>query len=196
MKKHTTFYTPGQNMNDMSNKENLDDELKGISPFLLDLKKREDGRKVPPGYFDQFDANLMQKIATSDIKRPGMAKQSPEKGMWASFSKPRLLMSIAAAMVLLLSAFWFLKPTTSSEQVNPLALELSADDVEAYVLENIHDFDSEQLAALLDHESLSEQPTQTEPKNPKKKRPELDLKPEDMAPLLDEMSDEELEQLL
>ncbi|MDX2280221.1 MAG: hypothetical protein NW218_11580 [Saprospiraceae bacterium] len=180
----------------MSNKENLDDELKGISPFLLDLKKREDGRKVPPGYFDQFDANLMQKIATSDIKRPGMAKQSPEKRMWASFTKPRLLMSIAAAMVLLFSAFWFLKPTTASEQVNPLALELSADDVEAYVLENIHDFDSEQLAALPDHESLSEQPTQTEPKNPKKKRPELDLKPEDMAPLLDEMSDEELEQLL
>jgi hypothetical protein len=105
-------------------------------------------------------------------------------------------MSIAAAMVLLLSAFWFLKPTTSSDQVNPLALELSADDVEAYVLENIHDFDSEQLAALPDHESLSEQPTQTEPNNPKKKRPELDLKPEDMAPLLDEMSDEELEQLL
>lgn len=180
----------------MKNKENLDDELKGIAPFLQSLKKQDDGRKVPPGYFDQFEASLFQKIAETGATRPGTALKTQPKGLKATFTKPRLLMSVAAAITLLFSAFWFLKPQTAVEATQPIAMELSADEVEDYLLDNITDFDSEQLVSLSDADPLSAPKTTIDPSGTKQHKPELDVKPEDMAPLLDEMSDEELEQLL
>jgi hypothetical protein len=179
----------------MKNKAQLDDELKGLSPFLQDLKKKPDGRKTPAGYFDQLDDSVYKKIAESGAKRPGAMPKPIAKGLFASFVKPRNLMTIAAAMVLLFSAFWFLKPTQVVEPAQVVAVDLSEKELEDYMLEHIHDFDSEQLASLPDSELPNTNPV-SEPKEHPKKHHEQDFKPEDISPVLDEMSDEELEELL
>jgi hypothetical protein len=181
----------------MKNKAQLDDELKGISPFLQDLKKKPDGRKTPAGYFDQLEDSVYKKIAESGVKRPGAMPKSNAKGLFASYLKPRNLMTIAAAMVLLFSAFWFLKPTQVVEPTQVVAVDLSEKELEDYMLEHIHDFDSEQLATLPDADfSASTHHNAGETNENAKKHHEQDFKPEDISPVLDEMSDEELEELL
>jgi len=181
----------------MKNKAQLDEELKGLSPFLQDLKKQSDGRKTPAGYFDQVEDSVYKKIAESGAKRPGALPKSNAKGLFASYIKPRNLMTIAAALVVLFSAFWFLKPTPVVEPAQVVAVDLSEKELEDYMLEHIHDFDSEQLATLPDADfSANTHPNAGETNENAKKYHEQDLKPEDISPVLDEMSDEELEELL
>lgn len=186
----------------MKNRENLEEELRDLSPFLADLKKQGDGLKVPEGYFDQFEGNLFQKMKQKGIQRTQAGGTNTRHGLRGSSIKLRYWMAAAACIAMLLAAFWFFQPARQSE-FQPMALgseqlaaTISQEELEAYVLENVHEFDSEQLASLPEYESSGNTRQNKELPHKKRNPKSVDVKSEDITPLLDEMSEEELEQLL
>ena len=176
-------------------KHHLEEDL---PPFLRDLKEKEDGFKVPEGYFEDMEQSVFARLkASGDLDRPKL-KVSKRPGMFASFIRPKAAMAYAAALAMILAAVWFFSVPEPVAQETPMAsYELTEDDLEAYVLENVHEFDTEQLASLSVEETEPLTEDEVTPTTPQKKRstPET-LHPDDLDEILDEMTDEELEQIL
>jgi hypothetical protein len=178
-------------------KDTLDDELRDLSPRLRDLKGKGSGMQVPDGYFDAMEKSVFQRLEDSGAqRRPALRSQ---KSLTARLFHPRVLMAAAAVFVLTLSAWWFLRPQHAVPQPAALAMDMDDETLENYLLDNIHDFEPEQLA-MLDHDEqpAAAEPAASQPVTPSgKNKPSLDdLKPEDVEDLLKDMSEEELEELL
>lgn len=182
----------------MKKKESLDNELKELSPFLHDLKRKEDGFKLPADYFETFEHSVFQKMGAHGVPKNTGMQGIRGGGFKFYFLKPQILMAVAASLTLIFSAWWFLNPSQVVAPPNPVAMELTGEEVESYVLENIQEFETEQLVTLSEDSALpSETPLQsTTPKSTKMKPDSEDISPEDVEDLLKDMSDEELEQLL
>jgi hypothetical protein len=174
--------------------DKLNEEL---PQFLQDMKARGDGLEVPEGYFDAMEDAVFARLrASGDLDRPKM-QVVKRPGLFAAYIRPRTAMALAAALALVLAAVWFVRQSDSVAQESPLAsLELTEEDIESYVLDNLHEFDTEQLASLSKEENLEpiEEATPTTPKQ-NSSNPE-EIHPDDLDQILDEMTDEELEQIL
>jgi hypothetical protein len=168
-----------------------------LSPLLRDLKQRGDGLQVPEGYFDQLDDAVFARLDASGERLPA-ADRAPRG--WKVWVNVRTVTAAAATLALLLTAGWWLwqpTPTNSLATNSPEdeALELAA--AEAYLNEHLMEFDAELLAQNLPGEEehdAAEQPatTPTAPKTaPHKKTPE-----DELDEIIDQLSDEELEDLL
>lgn len=176
-------------------KEYTDDELREISPFLLEQRQpSKDAFKIPDNYFQQLDAAVFDRLSQTE----GRQSDQPQATGWSvRIFRTRTIMAIAAAVAVLIAAFQVLKPTVSPvQQQLPLASyeipDLSGEDIEAWVLQNATEFETDQLATIA--------AVETEPDvqhlNPNRSDKHLDIQPEDVESLLNEMSDEELEELL
>lgn len=177
-------------------KEHNDDELREISPFLLEQRqKSKDAFKMPDNYFQQLDAEVFERLS----KTEGRQTEHPQAaaGWSVRIFRSRTIMAVAAAIAVLVAAFQVLKPTTLPVQEQlPLAAyempELSGEDIEAWVLQNATEFETDQLATI----AAVEPEPDGQILNPKQSDKQLDIQPEDVESLLHEMSDEELEELL
>jgi hypothetical protein len=179
----------------MKRTDELDDELKNLSPFLRDLKRKKEPLKVPDGYFEQMEQSVFQKLEAAGAQRKPVLR--PQKSLQARLFNPRLMMAAAAAISIALAAWWFLMPPTAMAPPNLMAMDMSDEELESYLLENIHEFDLDQLASLDQEELPVENTPTTSPEPASKSKPNLDdLKLEDVESILKDMSDEELEQLL
>ena len=182
--------------------EHLDDELRENAPWLRDMKRQGDGLRTPEGYFDDLEAQVFARLDTLGARRQAPMQAVPG-GYWARRLNLRVLAALAAGLALAAAAFWFFK--APSVAVQPALAEvrmpdLSEEDIETYVLENVQEFDAEQLAALPAVAATDQIPERVAP-NPaqyRSKRQQAldDLHPEDLDHLLDELSAEELESLL
>jgi hypothetical protein len=177
-------------------KELLDNELKGLSPLLRDMKRSDDGFRVPESYFEALEDSVFSRIDESGARREPVLEA--KKG--GKFLRPQIMWA-AAALALVLAATWFIHPKHSEETSTPIAIEqewAEEAEIEAYVLENIRDFEAEQLAALPANElTRSDAKPSPVPENkPKETNPIDDLSEEELELLLKEMSEEELESLL
>lgn len=168
------------------------EELKGLSPFLHEMRQSDDGFKLPEGYLDHFENELFSKLDTSGRQvKPGMqvVKKPVNKTrpLWS-------LMAIAATFALLVSAVWFFQSRPAVIN-NPdvASVELSEEDIEAYLLENVYEFEAEQLALLPEPEATAS-PANEQPSPGKTNSTELT--PEDVEHILDDMTEEELEEIL
>lgn len=175
-------------------KQHLEEE---IPKFLKDLKAKGDGFKMPEGYFDDMENAVFARLKSAgDLDRPVPRVERRAK-LWASFIRPKAAMAYAAALALLLAAVWFVRQQTVAVPEAPLvSIDLSEEDLEAYLLENAHEFEPEQLASL--ESDLVSEPVESQPGDQKNanKRRHTDLHPDDLELILDEMTDEELEQIL
>ncbi|MCY7329943.1 MAG: hypothetical protein LH618_15420 [Saprospiraceae bacterium] len=207
--------------------DNLDDELRDLSPLLRDLKRQGEGLRTPDGYFDDLEARVFGRL---DVHEPQIFASQPAYQPYnlvgkvvARVSWPvatRLvqramplrrrivpaLTAMAAGLALITAAVWFFRSPAVVQLAPMLAQvtmpELSEDDIESYVLENVHEFDAAELATLppveVDDEVAPEE--KTAPKTPqhRSKRQQAldDLRPEDLDNVLDGLSDEDLEKLL
>lgn len=182
-------------------KENLDEELGKISPWLNDLKSKGEGFELPEDYFQEMEDSLFARIeAAGPLERP-VLKPVKKEGLFASFIRPRTAMAYAAALAVVLAAVWLIRlQTTKAPETVVASAELSEEDIESYLLENVHDFDPEQLAALDSAEpGGKEEESAPAPANPGKKTKTVhheELQPEDLEHVIDEMSEEELEKML
>ena len=170
----------------------MDDELKKSAPWLYQQRQKEDGFKTPEGYFDTLEDRVFERIEAAGLQRQSGIKRS--KRTAKRFSLPQVLMAVAAACALVLAAICFFSPPRTI-QGSIASLELSDEDIESYVLENVQDFETEQLAAL---PAEDENEYQVPIDKPPSKSPETfeDIKTEDLENILKDMTDEELEQIL
>jgi|688.fasta_scaffold462263_2 hypothetical protein len=168
-----------------------------IPDFLKDLKAKKDGFNLPEGYFnDMEDAVFARLKSGGDLDRPVVNVRRGGK-MWASFIRPKAAMVYAAALALVLAAVWFVRQSTQELSQAPMAaVEFSEEELETYLLENALEFEPEQLASIEPDkvpEFTDEQPTD---QNNTSKRKQPEIHPDDLEEILDEMTDEELEQIL
>ena len=172
-------------------KESLDDELSEISPWLRDMKRQDDGFRVPDDYFESLEARVFARIDGEGARREPVM-EAVRGGNWL---RPKMMLAAAAIFVAILAAVWLLRP---EPEVTVASTELSEEDIESYVLANAHEFEPEQLASLQpDTPTQSSDMPESSTKMPAKSAvPGNDITPEDMEGLLDDMSDEELESIL
>lgn len=168
-----------------------------LPPFLQDLKGKGDGFKIPEGYFDHMEEAVFARLkAAGDLERPGL-KVVKKPGMFPLFIRPRVAMGLAAALALILSAVWFIRqPSVPVQSVQYASTELTEEDIESYLLENAKEFEPEQLAALTPAEIV--EPPEENASNPaqKSRHAAEELHPDDLNNIIDEMTDEELEEIL
>lgn len=165
--------------------------------FLKDMKEKGDGFKVPEGYFEDLEDAVFARLeAGGDLGRPSM-KIIKRPGLFASSVRIRTFSALAAALAIILAAVWFFQDSSPVDSTLPLAsTELTEEDIESYVLENVHEFDPAQLAAL----TPEERPGAVEEMTPDVNKADLpaseEIHPDDLDQILDEMTDEELEEIL
>ena len=161
--------------------------------WLQEQRQKESGLKVPDGYFDTFEDRVFEKIEQAGIRRqaPLTGRGKPAK----RFGLYPYLMAAAAFMVLVLAAVWFLNPTAQTDTPTFAQVELSDDEIERYVLEHVHEFETDQLAVLKEEpEQVYEAPV-SKPKRIEEANIE-ELTPADVENILNDMTDEELEEIL
>ncbi len=179
-------------------KEQRNDELGELPPLLRDLRRQDDGFRVPEGYFEAIEDSVFERLERSGSgQKPWEIRRG---GRLSRLMPMQTAAAIAATLALVLAAWWFFRPDpgTVPEQ-GTLAAELTEAEIESYVLENIRDFDADLLADLPPAEMTAPAPESPTPVPETKTRPGDpldDLSEEELELLLKEMSDEELEDLL
>ncbi|MBK8195437.1 MAG: hypothetical protein IPK76_20325 [Lewinellaceae bacterium] len=174
--------------------ESLQEELKGLSPKLHDLKQQNDGMRVPEGYFDALEDSVLTRLDTMGTRRQTIAGSVKRNGIRAWLFRPQVIAALAALFVVVLTAKRFFAPTPAAVQPVVVHTQPSEEElIEAYILQNISDFEVDQLAAVAkDREAEVVAPPVTPLQTPGLEG----LSPEAIELLLREMSDEELESIL
>ncbi len=175
----------------MKNQE-LHEELREIAPKLAELQGQASGLRVPDGYFAQLENSIFQKIDAEGFRReaaPRPVLSWQPGGLFHRFTKFQLGVAAAASLMLAVASWWVLRPAPAAEMPAQFAqVEISEEDAEAYVFQNLQDFEPTQLAP----ENPDELPS---PLSDSPVKPE-DLNSNDVQHLLDEMTDDELQELL
>lgn len=174
--------------------KSIDDELREQEKWLEKLPPRQpDGYRLPEGYFENLEAEIFKKIDAAGERRRPVPQPRPA-GWWTVQMggrwQPRVAMAAAAVLVLGLATWWLLRSAPAKIETQPLAsIEISEEEIENYVVRNVHQFDPEQLAPELVEVTAPELPANAE-------RHLDNLKPEEIDNLIEELSDSELEELL
>jgi nitrogen regulatory protein PII-like uncharacterized protein len=129
-------------------KEDFEEELREISPFLANLKK-EAPFKTPKFYFDRLTDSVLEK-AQSEVPKIVPPQYKTEKTVfsrvsdWVSvFIQPRWAMAMATVAVIAVSSFFYIKKqnTLAPQQLS----EISTEDIHEYIKDNIDDFEDDML---------------------------------------------------
>ncbi|MCC6460556.1 MAG: hypothetical protein IT260_08810 [Saprospiraceae bacterium] len=188
----------------MKDKNALHDELNELSPLLKRFKEQNDGAQVPPGYFDQLEDDVFRQLDAIGArhKPPVFAAQQQQRSWWQrlqSWWQPRLAVAFAGVLVLALAGWWYVQPAANPQPGDLAGLELSAEDAEAYLLDNVLELEPAQLALALPSEEWPAIRLESEPSSPQNTAPavhEIQIHPDDLEDVLNDMSDEELKELL
>lgn len=174
--------------------DNIDDEL----PIALkNLREQGDGMNLPDAYFEQMERSVFARLdASGSTGHPGLVKSKTPK--WRTiFVRPKATLAYAAALALMLSALWFMQQHVSPSSNNlSLAASLTAEDIEDYLLDNLHEFDLVHIATLSHAIEVEGQAPTPQESKPPGTGPSNELRPEDLDKILDDMTEEELEQIL
>lgn len=176
----------------MNKQDSLEEELKSLSPWLQEQSRRPSGMQVPPDYFEGLESVIFHKIEAEQLQRPvhsarpgGMLRRM-HPGVWAS---------AAAVAVLAVACWWMLRPAPATALPEETYAEtLTNEEIESYVLDNVNDFETDQLAIVTESE-WTEQVTTSPAAAPVTKPAEF-IPPAELENLLQQMSEEELESLL
>ncbi len=122
-----------------------DDHLRDESAqwgSFLPADASSQGLRVPEGYFADLEERILQRLSAEGGRRPSPAGSRFHLkviGRWA-----------AAAAVVLVLGFWLAhRHRVSADQKAASAMELSADDIETYLLARPEMVDPEELSAAL-----------------------------------------------
>jgi hypothetical protein len=170
--------------------EELNKELEN-APKLSNLQGKIEEPKIPEGYFDDLEQNVFARIKAEGELRVAPPLTTKHGGRWRWFAAAAMITGIG------LSGWWLYKAQLPTQQMASTA-DLSTEDAEAYVYENLDSYeptdlvtDAQDLPNLMHEEVLTPKPQSTQSKQHETASPsdaELDL--------LDELTDEDLENLL
>lgn len=130
----------------LNKKEEIKEELKGLSSMLYELKEQDSPFQVPEGYFKQFQEDLLDQL-----KEPA-GQTSKGRSFW-NFPKlldqvgwllqPRTALALSSVLVVLVAA-WFLFRTNITPSGQDLSFAaLSIEEIQDYIDNNLDDFDEE-----------------------------------------------------
>ena len=178
----------------MKKHESLNEELESLSPWLREQSRKPQGMQVPPGYFENLEDAVFSKIDAQDARRPALSGKPG--GLLRTLLQPRMWAAAAAVSAIAIACWWMFRPQTSAVlPVDTYAETLTDEEIEAYVLDNITEFDSEQLASITEEDLTEHAPAASPSPTPSVKTPD-DIPDEELENLLQHMSEEELESLL
>ncbi len=171
----------------------MEDELKNIAPDVFKQLPQKDSFKLPEGYFESFDGRVMDRIEAFGLTQqvPLKIVKRPAKRVSMGY----MLMAAAAVFALVLAAVWFLKPA-SAEDRTTASIELSDEEIEAYLLENVQYLEVDQLAMIPEATENEYQTPTIQEKPPQQTNVPDEITPEDVEHLLNDMTEEELEEIL
>lgn len=156
----------------MKEKENIQKELEQLAPLLAKHKSKPNPFKMPSGYFDILETQVLEQVSSET------PKSSTTKIRSLSF----WLTNAAAVILLAIGVSFLLQPTTNSDN---LLADISAEEIDRYISDNLDEFDEELL--------FEENTTESEIKNTDFSEEEINLYLEEN---LEELEDIDLEQLL
>lgn len=173
----------------MRNKDELKKELEELSPFLFEQKTAGEGYRVPKDYFkdlsDEILLQVKQPVPVTE-QQPGWLEQTILAIQY--LFQPRFALAYACLALLIAATFFLGNDADSIQQqiaATNLLVEVPDDLLDSYVTLNIDEFDENILTEQL---SLSEE----EPLP----NSSLDQTTDDLNDLIDDLSIEDLEDLL
>ncbi len=171
----------------------MEDELKNIAPDLFKQRPQKDSLKLPEGYFEAFDARVIDRIEAAGLNQQAPLKiiKKPAK----RFALPYMLTAAAAMVALVLAAVWFLKPASTLQQITA-SIELSDEEIESYLLKNVQYLEADQLAMLPEATENEYQAPSIQEKPSKKPAVSDEITPKDVEFILNDMTEAELEEIL
>lgn len=137
----------------MREKEKIKRELEEIAPFLAKIKAQDqdNGFRVPPDYFKQLTANVLaaveEEAAEHSTKRT--YTWSWVQARWNALWRPQLAYAFASIACLLCIGLWLFKPVKAQPD-----LAFNKEELEAYVIANINDFDTDLLMEAYSEASI------------------------------------------
>ena len=122
-------------------KDEIREELESLSPFLAKMKEQEDGFEVPKNYFQSLPNQVFEKLGTEPS--PLKIEQKSASGFWVNplrfLFQPKYAFALASvALLLIASVFWI-----NNTPEEGLLANLSDEEIESYIFNNIDEFDSE-----------------------------------------------------
>lgn len=133
-------------------KEDFEEELRNLSPFLADLKKQKktDGFKTPKYYFDTLADKVIEnaqpktEVKPVYVAQPSLATRVSE---WlAGLMQPRMALAYATVLFLAVGGWYFFKSTQAQTMDNCTELAcLPQEEIKTYISDNINEFDEEML---------------------------------------------------
>ena len=144
----------------MNMKEEIENELRELSPFLADLKRQlpdANGKgqpfRTPKFYFDNLADKVIEKTQPEapPLRRESFGQYIADKSIFtkveewlAVLMQPRWAMAMASVAILAISSWFYLKK--ENLQTNETLTEITNDDIHEYIEANIEDFDENLLA--------------------------------------------------
>lgn len=178
----------------MKNREELNKELGELSPFLLEMKNKSEGFKVPDNYFANLSDEVWQRLqAEKQAARPVQATPAqPSLWMqlrqaWQFLLQPQYALALASVAIVIIAAIFLLRPSSNE---TPLA-QISAEEAQQYLSNNIDEFDTALLAELASQ-------SETEATTPaiEKETPNDSVMDQYLEEMIDDIDLEDLEDLL
>jgi len=178
----------------MKHSGNMEDELPHT---LKDLRQKGDGMNLPEGYFEHMERAVFARIDASGRLRYPRPLESKSLKWRTFFNQPKAILAYAAALSLVLAAVWFVRQNESPVPNNlNVGTSLTEEDIEHYLLGNLHEFEVGHLAVLSD--ALDSRPQLSNPQEKYKNSilPADEIHLGDLDKILDDMTEEELEDIL
>lgn len=166
----------------------INQELEELSPLLRQLSGQGDGLEVPYGYFENFDDKLRQRMTERGVRRHTLQQihVPVKRRVWPG------VLAAAASLALVLGAVRYFK--TDSDTTQFAANDLTSEEITAFLMENAADFEPEQLATLEDGPNENKIPVTSPNETTSPGKDEIPA--EAVEEIIDEMTDEELAELL
>jgi len=144
----------------MKERNNLEEELREITPFLSTMKKEGDGFKVPENYFKNLPDEIIGQLPADN---QNVIVKEGRSGNWFTellnsinwLLQPRLAMAFGSVLLLVFAGLFLLNSPSELEQNISLS-DISLEELEMYFEENIDEYDTGILVEgneiLLDNE--------------------------------------------
>lgn len=126
-------------------KKEIKDELSEIAPWLT--KAEKPGLPlVPAQYFEGFEARMIRRIAneTDSVDNTTSEPNSIFRQIWRFFTKPAFAVSLASAIVLILSIWYFTYQPPADVYAAQLA-QIDQQELLSYIENNIDQYDMEAI---------------------------------------------------
>lgn len=186
----------------MKKKDPLLDELNEQAPLLGSLKEKlPEPFQVPADYFANIETEVFRQLeAIGAQRKPAPSPARPS--LWQllqSLWQPRIALAFAGVLAVALAGWWYFQPTASTPLDPAFAkVNITADDAEAYLMDNLMELEPEQIAQVMPADGLPTITITPEPNSTAQphKAQDIELRQEDLDNLLRDMTDEELRDLL